>query len=775
VTTAVLFATAPGDASGPAAALRWEDTTLLGRLIAQLTRQGVSELHVVTRSAWAAELDAWLADRAPAISLHRCTDRAADLRTIAELAGDAAGAMVVANADVLTQDEAFAGLLADPRVPTGILATRRRLSRVMAFGTVTRRGHVMRAGSPYHRVAEQDGSFLGVLKVAAADRPALAEVARGLAEQLGGELPENWQRAFDARTRTWKRTLQRQPTLGADADTEDDGLAPDDVELTPEAAAELQRRLAAAEQDVTALLLHGLLIAAVPIRNGFLGRLFWARPLSPDDVEQAAERIGEFDEEEALLKSAVKGNDGFFTTFFVSPYSKYIARWAARRGWTPNAVTILSMAIGVLAAAAFATGERAGLVAGAVLLQIAFTFDCVDGQLARYTRTFTRLGAWLDSIFDRSKEYAVFAGLAIGSAHAGDDVWLLAGAALALQTVRHSMDFSFNIAQDQAATRVRRQLVKPPPAGPPASPGAATSMPAPPPPGQKSGMRPTLPALDGPGPARWIKKVIAFPIGERFAAISITAALFDARVTFIVLLAWGGFAVCYTGIGRILRSLGPEGATTLPPRSTVGLGPLASLRDEGPAALFAARVLGPLLRVPPVLLVAAALVPLLAGAALAGDGASWVLAAAVVGWAVLMLGATRVRLLPRDRLRWTVLPALRLVEYAGLLWIAALAGARAVPAAFALLCAIAFRHYDLVYRLRQHRDGPPRWLDRAAGGWDGRLIAGLLLGIAGALPAAFYVVAGVLGAAFVGETAAGWARFGRSRQPPELADEEDGE
>ena len=36
---------------------------------------------------------------------------------------------------------------------------------------------------------------------------------------------------------------------------------------------------------------------------------------------------------------------------------------------------------------AFATGERWGLVAGAVLLQIAFTIDCVDGQLARYTRT----------------------------------------------------------------------------------------------------------------------------------------------------------------------------------------------------------------------------------------------------------------------------------------------------------------------------------------------------------------------------------------------------
>ena len=111
----------------------------------------------------------------------------------------------------------------------------------------------------------------------------------------------------------------------------------------------------------------------------------------------------------------MKANDGFFTTFFVSPYSKYIARWAAHRGWTPNGVTTLSVAIGFAAAAAFATGDRWGMIAGAILLQLAFTFDCVDGQLARYTRTFTKLGAWLDSIFDRTKEYAVFAGLAIGA------------------------------------------------------------------------------------------------------------------------------------------------------------------------------------------------------------------------------------------------------------------------------------------------------------------------------------------------------------------------
>ena len=91
------------------------------------------------------------------------------------------------------------------------------------------------------------------------------------------------------------------------------------------------------------------------------------------------------------------------------------------------------------------------MIAGALLLQAAFTLDCVDGQLARYTRRFSRFGAWLDAIGDRSKEYLAFAGLALGAAQAGDDVWLLAGAALTLQTVRHAGDFCFGDAQRQVA------------------------------------------------------------------------------------------------------------------------------------------------------------------------------------------------------------------------------------------------------------------------------------------------------------------------------------
>ena len=789
---AVLLATAPAADGGSAAGLAWEGTTLLGRLLDQLADLGIREAHVVTRPDWLPGLQPSTEGHGLAVQVHLSADTAADLRAVAAIVEAGEGALVVASADILTQREALAGLLADPRVPTGMLTTTvRRVYRYVGFRTRTRRGRVVSAGTPYHYVHQPNGTFLGVLKIAPANRAALADVAGRLAALVDGPLPAGWQDELDAKAGRWKLALHRRalralaepdadelPSDEALAAEDTSGLEAEDVELSPEGAAELARRVTAAAVDVPSLLLCGLVRSDVQVGGSHLRRLFWTRPLSDEDVARAAEKIGEYDEDGALLDSAVKASDGFFTTFFVSPYSKYMARWAARRGWTPNGVTTLSVVVGFVAAAAFATGDRAGLVAGALLLQLAFTLDCVDGQLARYTRTFTKLGAWLDSVFDRTKEYAVFAGLAIGAARAGDDVWLLAGAALTLQVLRHSIDFSYPAAQHQAmgaaaqppleqvqdvlAAALPAPLV---PEGEPDIPSGPQPRPTP-----KARVRAAWRGLDRSQRAIWVKKIIGFPIGERFAVISLTAALFDARVTFLVLLAWGAFAGCYTVAGRVLRSIGRRGSIALGSGSAASSGTLEAYRDDGPLALALGRV--PLPALPAAALVLAGVLGLLAVVAIAGDGASWPLVGAAVAWVVLLAGVSSGRPL-RDRLRWAVPPALRVAEYAGLLWIAAVAGPSAVPAAFALLCANTFRHYDIVYRLRHRGVTPPAWLNRAAGGWDGRLLAGFALVAAGAVPAGFQVAAALLAVVFVAESVASWQTFGRSQQPSVYEDEEE--
>lgn len=258
--------------------------------------------------------------------------------------------------------------------------------------------------------------------------------------------------------------------------------------------------------------LEALRSVPVPVAAVDLRHLFWARPDEAGVAAAVAEADG-LDEDRLWLDSAVKADDGFFGTFFVSPYSRFIARWAARRHIRPNAVTVLSLLLALGAATLFALGHRWDRVAGAGVLFAAFVLDCVDGQLARYTRGFTSFGAWLDVTTDRVKEYAVYAGLAVGASRVADvDLWTLAATAMCLQTVRHLLDHTF-----------------------PARPGVG------------GGVR-------RPWWSHWPRKLATLPIGERFAVICVTSAVWTPRVTFLVLLAWGGFAAVYGNVGRVLRS-----------------------------------------------------------------------------------------------------------------------------------------------------------------------------------------------------------------------------
>jgi hypothetical protein len=200
--------------------------------------------------------------------------------------------------------------------------------------------------------------------------------------------------------------------------------------------------------------------------------------------------------------------------------------------------------------------------------------------------------------------------------------------------------------------------------------------------------------------------------------------------------------------------------------------PLEVYRDDGPLARALGRAFGGALRLPPVALLVAGALPLLAVLAIRGDDASRPLVGVAVAWVVLCGGVSSGR--PHgDSLRWTAPPMLRLVEYASLLWFAALAGASSPPAAFALLAAVAFRHYDLVYRLRYQGVTPPRWVGDVSGGWEGRLLLGYLFLITGALPAGFFVTAGFLALVFVGESIVGWARFSRTQAVVTYEDEEE--
>ncbi|HEY8801114.1 MAG TPA: CDP-alcohol phosphatidyltransferase family protein [Candidatus Limnocylindrales bacterium] len=106
-----------------------------------------------------------------------------------------------------------------------------------------------------------------------------------------------------------------------------------------------------------------------------------------------------------------------------------IALAFGRLGLTPNALTVIGFGISV--AAAVAAGFGAWIVA-ALLVVVGGVFDLFDGALARATNQVSRLGAFLDSVFDRAGEAVVYLGVIAASQSAGfTPGTLLGGAAMA--------------------------------------------------------------------------------------------------------------------------------------------------------------------------------------------------------------------------------------------------------------------------------------------------------------------------------------------------------
>ncbi len=93
-----------------------------------------------------------------------------------------------------------------------------------------------------------------------------------------------------------------------------------------------------------------------------------------------------------------------------------IALGLARMGLTPNVLTLIGFFIACLAA--IAAGAQAWLLAG-LLVIFGGIFDLLDGAVARATGKVSKLGAFLDSTFDRWGEGVVFVGVAWGALEMG--------------------------------------------------------------------------------------------------------------------------------------------------------------------------------------------------------------------------------------------------------------------------------------------------------------------------------------------------------------------
>jgi hypothetical protein len=252
----------------------------------------------------------------------------------------------------------------------------------------------------------------------------------------------------------------------------------------------------------------------------------------------ANERIATQNEIAALndarlrLKLANRANDGFYSVFFLRKISKLFTWLAVRLKMTPNQVTLISFGIGLLSAYEFSKGSFWAIFAGAVLLQLSIIIDCVDGELARYTRQFSQLGAWLDAITDRIKEYLVFFALAYGAAKNGHDLWIPAMGMMLFQTFRHLSDYNF-----ARINKIRSSYLAP----------IDFHL-------KHDGYK----TVDYEKKSRfeyWSKKAVQFPIGERWLVISATSVIGGAKFTFLVMPILSLISISLVFRGRVKKSL----------------------------------------------------------------------------------------------------------------------------------------------------------------------------------------------------------------------------
>ncbi|MDQ3874700.1 MAG: NTP transferase domain-containing protein [Actinomycetota bacterium] len=184
----------------------------------------------------------------------------------------------------------------------------------------------------------------------------------------------------------------------------DAGMFLCDAELLPVA----ERALADGDGSWNAIrrrcLAEGREIRAVDLRGAF-----W---LDVDTREQArrAERF-------LVSRAAGKGQDGPVARFLNRRLSGPLSLLLVRLGVSPNAATVATFLLAVLAATVLGLGSvwTFALIAGGLLVQLAAVVDGVDGEIARASLRSSPRGGFLDTVLDRAGDAAALIGLAVAA------------------------------------------------------------------------------------------------------------------------------------------------------------------------------------------------------------------------------------------------------------------------------------------------------------------------------------------------------------------------
>jgi phosphatidylglycerophosphate synthase len=148
---------------------------------------------------------------------------------------------------------------------------------------------------------------------------------------------------------------------------------------------------------------------------------------------------------EGLL--ARPGAEHWAGRLYMRRLSPYVTRMLVATPISANGVTWLMVATGLLAAFALSFPGVLAAIAAVVLAQLWLLLDCCDGEVARWRRTFSPTGIYLDHISHYSADAALLAALGVRAAGGWDSIdgWttlgLLAAALLLLAKAESHLVF----------------------------------------------------------------------------------------------------------------------------------------------------------------------------------------------------------------------------------------------------------------------------------------------------------------------------------------------
>ena len=98
----------------------------------------------------------------------------------------------------------------------------------------------------------------------------------------------------------------------------------------------------------------------------------------------------------------------------LQPHLEKLGNSFASTGISPTGWSVIGLVFAFASAFFYGWNMEFSLIIGGIVLLAAGFFDIVDGQVARVTKKITKTGGFLDSVFDKIAEVAIFFGILVG-------------------------------------------------------------------------------------------------------------------------------------------------------------------------------------------------------------------------------------------------------------------------------------------------------------------------------------------------------------------------